>query len=70
MKFKMIGPELAGTAVLGTRGQVVIPQEARKQLKLKSGESFIVLVHNEAVIFLPKKRMKAFVAKLTATLKM
>ena len=46
-----------GTATIGERGQVVIPAEIRKRLRIKNGEKFIVfLVHSEAVIFVPANR--------------
>ena len=68
-RTKTIGfPEFSGTAVLGERGQVVIPKEARKALSLKTGESFLVMVHNNAIFFIPKKKMATFIKKLTAKL--
>lgn len=36
-----------GTAVLGPRGQLVIPVEARKQLDLGTGNKFLVFGHFE-----------------------
>ncbi len=59
---------VSGTAVLGERGQVVIPIEAREKLKLKAGDSFIVMAHNDAIVFLPKKKMEDFVRHITAKL--
>lgn len=35
--------KIYGTTVIGDRGQVVIPAEAREELGIKSGEKFIVL---------------------------
>lgn len=60
--------DFSGTAVLGERGQVVIPKQARQRLKLKAGDTFLVMAHNDAVVFLPKKNMEAFVKQLTAKL--
>jgi AbrB family looped-hinge helix DNA binding protein len=41
---KMIGHDkLYGTTTLGTRGQVVIPAEARKDLGLKPGDHLVVM---------------------------
>ena len=38
-----LGPgQVLGTSVMGERGQVVIPAEARKELDLQSGDRFIV----------------------------
>ena len=36
-----------GTAVLGPRGQLVIPVEARKQLGIDTGDKFLVFGHFE-----------------------
>ncbi|MEW6101719.1 MAG: AbrB/MazE/SpoVT family DNA-binding domain-containing protein [Candidatus Omnitrophota bacterium] len=36
-------PKFFGMATVGARGQVVIPQEARKSLKIKSGDKLIVI---------------------------
>ena len=39
------------TTRLSSRGQVVIPEEIRKQLGLKPGCQFLVAAHNGAVMF-------------------
>ncbi len=67
MKKKETCPVVGGTTNLGERGQVVIPKEVRDQLNLKSGETFFVMVHNGAIVFLPKKQMEQFIKKLTST---
>ena len=41
---------------MGERGQIVIPQEFRKSMKLHAGEKFIVVEHKDTLIF---KRMEA-----------
>ena len=61
--------ELVGTAVLGERGQIVIPKEVRAKLKLTKGDTFMVILHGEAVMLVPKKLMETFIKNLTATLK-
>jgi len=38
-----------GTAVLGPRGQLVIPVEARKELDIDSGNKFLVFGHFEGL---------------------
>ena len=60
--------ELFGTAVLGERGQLVIPKEVRAKLKLVKGDTFMVIVNGEAVVLVPKKLMQNFLNTLTATL--
>lgn len=60
--------QIVGTTVLGERGQVVIPKSARDYLNLKSGDTMVVMAHNNAIVFLPKKKMEAFIKTLTAQL--
>jgi bifunctional DNA-binding transcriptional regulator/antitoxin component of YhaV-PrlF toxin-antitoxin module len=38
-----------GTAVLGPRGQLVIPMEARKELGIDTGNKFLVFGHFEGL---------------------
>lgn len=38
-----------GTAVLGPRGQLVVPVEARKELSMDSGNRFLVFGHFEGL---------------------
>jgi bifunctional DNA-binding transcriptional regulator/antitoxin component of YhaV-PrlF toxin-antitoxin module len=38
-----------GTAVLGPRGQLVIPVEARKELSIDAGNKFLVFGHFEGL---------------------
>jgi bifunctional DNA-binding transcriptional regulator/antitoxin component of YhaV-PrlF toxin-antitoxin module len=38
-----------GTAVLGPRGQLVIPVEARKELSIDAGNKFLVFGHFEGM---------------------
>jgi len=44
---------------LSSRGQVVIPQDVRDNLKLKTGEKFVVLGEGDTVI-LKKIKMPSF----------
>ncbi len=67
-KLKSKPGELLGTAILGERGQVVIPKEARAKLKLNKGETFMVVLHGEAIMLIPKKLMEAFIKNLTASI--
>ena len=36
-------PDFYGVVTLGARGQVVIPSKARKMLKVKSGDTLVVM---------------------------
>ena len=68
VKKKHACASLSGTTVLGERGQLVIPKEAREALKLKAGDTFLVMVHNESLVLLPKTKMQAFIKDLTSKL--
>lgn len=51
-----------GTAVLGERGQLVIPKEVRDCYKMKTGDKFLVLGHGHGpIIFIPVVQMKSFI---------
>lgn len=43
-----------GTTTLGSRGQVVIPAQARKDLELKSGDQLLVMGRFDKVLGLVK----------------
>lgn len=58
-----------GTTVLGERGQIVIPKEARNKLKLKNGDQFLVVEHCGKLIFVPQKMMRDLLSLLTKHLK-
>ena len=44
---------------MGERGQIVIPQEFRKELHMKKGEKFLVVKSNGRLILQQMSRMKA-----------
>lgn len=44
---------------IGERGQVVVPQEFREDLKLEKGEKLIVVKADNKLIFEPMKNLKA-----------
>ncbi len=48
MDMRVIG-RCFGTAVLGPRGQLVIPVEARKELGIDTGNKFLVFGHFEGL---------------------
>ena len=51
-----------GTAVLGERGQLVIPKEVRDCYNIKAGDKFIVMGHGQGPIaFIPVNQMKDFI---------
>lgn len=61
-------PEILGVASIGSRGQIVIPKEARAALGLNPGDNLITMVHSDKLIFIPKKELKKFVKHLTSHL--
>lgn len=68
-RSKPVGHRLVGTAVIGERGQIVIPKEARSLLKLQKGDAFVVIVNNDAIMLMPKKAMEKFIKEITKNLK-
>lgn len=38
-------PKPFGTVTVGTKGQIVIPKELRRQLTIKPGDQFFVMLH-------------------------
>jgi len=41
---------IAATTKMSSKGQVVIPEDIRKRLKLKTGSQFVVMGENDVVI--------------------
>ncbi|NTW28572.1 MAG: AbrB/MazE/SpoVT family DNA-binding domain-containing protein [Coriobacteriia bacterium] len=50
----MFSPEFFGSTVISDRGQVVIPNKARKALGLEKGDTLIVMGMNDQAIMLVK----------------
>jgi len=46
--------KFAGTVTVGSKGQIVIPVEARKKLNIKSGEKLLVYTAHDKVVGLVK----------------
>lgn len=63
------GFRVYGTTVLGERGQLVIPKEARSKLKFKNGEQFTVVEHFGKIILVPQKMMRELLSVLSKNLK-
>lgn len=62
-------PEIIGSTVMGERGQVVIPKQARDHMKLKAGDKLIVIQHmNGALVLMPAREARKFLAHLTKKL--
>lgn len=59
--------KLYGTATVGTKGQVVIPADARQALGIETGDRLYVVGSDKAgwVGFLKEEQLRALVAHLT-----
>jgi len=58
-----------GTATMGERGQIVIPAEIRRKLKVKSRGKFVVfLTPSEMVVFIPADRFGKIISELNKKL--
>ncbi len=54
-----------GTVVVGERGQVVVPKEARKALRIEAGDKLIVMSRpGGALVFLKAEAMRDFARKI------
>lgn len=58
--------KLYGTATIGSKGQVVIPADAREDLGLKAGDRLYVVSAGDAgVVFLKEEMLEDIVAKMS-----
>lgn len=62
--------KLYGTATIGSKGQVVIPAEAREELALKAGDRLYVIgaMNSGGVVFLKEEMLEDMLAHMTAQL--
>ncbi|MFA5129520.1 MAG: AbrB/MazE/SpoVT family DNA-binding domain-containing protein [Patescibacteria group bacterium] len=58
-------PEVSGTAVLGERGQLVIPKETRDALEMNAGDKFVVMHTHQMIMLLPVETFKSHISKMT-----
>jgi AbrB family looped-hinge helix DNA binding protein len=63
------GADICGLTVLGERGQIVIPKEARHKLGLKAGDRFMVIEHFGKLILVPAEEVQEMLKKITKHLK-
>jgi AbrB family looped-hinge helix DNA binding protein len=61
-------PSIFGTTTLGTRGQLVIPAEARRALKLKPGDKLVVFAGGGPLCLVKADAMRGFIGHLTRQL--
>lgn len=62
----MHNKKLYGTATVGTKGQIVIPADAREELGIKTGDRLYVIgsSHASAVTFIKEEQLEAFIERL------
>jgi len=62
----MHNKKLYGTATVGTKGQVVIPADAREELNIQSGDRLYVIGSPESKVigFIKEEQLEAFIEKL------
>ncbi len=59
--------KLYGTATIGSKGQVVIPAEAREELNLQPGDRLYVLsAMDKGVVFLKEEALEQLVQNMSA----
>lgn len=60
--------KLYGTATIGTKGQVVIPADAREELGLQPGDRLYVIgaMHGGGVVFLKEDMLESLVEQMSA----
>lgn len=62
------GKKLYGTATVGTKGQVVIPADAREELNIQPGDRLYVLgsMHGSGIVLLKEDKLEDIVAQMSA----
>jgi AbrB family looped-hinge helix DNA binding protein len=67
MKLDMNDKQLYGTATVGTKGQVVIPADAREALDIQSGDRLYVIGSQEKkwVGLIKEEQLRTFLDHLT-----
>lgn len=60
--------KLYGTATVGSKGQVVIPADAREELNLQPGDRLYVVgaMHGSGVVFIKEEMLESLVEQLSA----
>jgi AbrB family looped-hinge helix DNA binding protein len=60
---------VCGTGVLGARGQIVIPKEARDRLQAKEGDRFLFIEHYGKIVMVPEEEMTKIMKEVTKHIK-
>lgn len=63
----MINKKLYGTSTVGTKGQVVIPVQAREELNIKEGDRLYVVGSKDSstIILLPEQMLEKHIEKIS-----
>jgi len=67
--FKKFEKKFYGSTILGEKGQVVIPKEARNDLKLKKGEKLLVFGMRGMITLMKFSEVKKIMSYLEKHLK-
>jgi AbrB family looped-hinge helix DNA binding protein len=64
----MHNKKLYGTATVGTKGQIVIPADAREELGIKTGDRLYVVnaMNSAGIVFLKEECLESMVEQLSA----
>lgn len=59
--------KLYGTATVGTKGQIVIPADAREELNIKPGDRMYVMnaMHGSGIVLLKEEMLESLVQHMT-----
>jgi AbrB family looped-hinge helix DNA binding protein len=66
---RLKGKKFYGSTVIGEKGQVVIPKEAREDLKLKKGDKLLVFGMGEMIALMKLSNLKKFMKYLEENLR-
>lgn len=60
--------KLYGTATVGTKGQIVIPADAREELGIQPGDRLYVInaVHGAGIMLLKEEMLQSFIDRMSA----
>lgn len=62
-------PNIYGMAIVGTKGQIVIPAEARKRMGIKPGDKLVVIpgppFHKRIISLIPEDEFGKLLSMLT-----
>lgn len=64
----MYDKKLYGTATVGTKGQIVIPADARQEMNIQPGDRLYIVnaVHGSGIVCLKEEMLETVVQQLTA----